>query len=336
MSKVNMQEFLDKIGVTLPEPRVMEGFGMELPGVYLTRCMDILIPAVEKSFNNQKEIVVQDFLDYVRQYNGGTTVKSSVEEKNVPVADKVVETIVQDMIEEIPVNLNWNSMSMKEKGAVIRKWLNDHPGESRVSCAKALCLTESTIYRCLALSSNDYTGNTYKRKKKTVKPNDGKMMEIEKTKVKEKPEVVTSVIIDPTPSQKTTSMYKEGGYMASLRARYENRDNPQATSLALEIAKHKDEEKDVTLDLKVPFLQSYFDGLSKEKKIAAIKCNWNNMMVSSVHVQHLSNRLLEKGASIKKEKLTVLEYNALNSLLVNSYLTGDELIAHCNGYLGKT
>ena len=34
----HVQDFLDKIGVELPEPRTMEGFGTELPLPYLERC----------------------------------------------------------------------------------------------------------------------------------------------------------------------------------------------------------------------------------------------------------------------------------------------------------
>ena len=47
---MNKNEFLTKIGVELPPPQIHPQFGTELPVVYLDRCLDVIIPAVEKSW----------------------------------------------------------------------------------------------------------------------------------------------------------------------------------------------------------------------------------------------------------------------------------------------
>lgn len=329
---VNMQEFLEKIGVTLPEPRVMEGFGMELPGVYLSRCMDVLIPAIEERLANQKEIVLQDFLAYVKQYNQAPVAIPAATAK-VVVAKKVAAKPAGSVVEKIEAKstaLVWDKMSMQEKGAAIRNWFKKNPTGSRVKCAKALNIAESTVYRCLALSSEDYDGDKYKStRKKKAKTKDVKAVEKMEPK-KEEPKPA----IEKAKPASSNVQYKEGGYMASLRARFENRDNPH--NVVPEPAKEAPKNNEVVLDLKVPFLQNYFNGLSKEKQLAAIECKWDSMEVPSVYVQHLNNRLLEQGASLKNERLTTLEYNALTSLLNNSFLSQDELVAYCNGYLVRT
>lgn len=89
-------DFLKKIGIVLPEPRVMEGFGMELPTIYLDRCMEVIVPATEefirKQLEAQQNVIIEDFMNYVRQYKG-----AKVAEKPTNSSTLTVEEIVSDV-----------------------------------------------------------------------------------------------------------------------------------------------------------------------------------------------------------------------------------------------
>ena len=101
-------DFLKKIGITLPEPRVMEGFGMEFPTVYLDRCMEVIVPATEeflrKQLQLQQDVIIEDFMNYVRQYKGLNVSKETKSSNTTISAEQIVADVtegVQDSLKKI-------------------------------------------------------------------------------------------------------------------------------------------------------------------------------------------------------------------------------------------
>ena len=154
----HVQDFLDKIGVELPEPRTMEGFGTELPLPYLERCLNLIIPATESYMDSLQKEIIADFMDYVSKYN-----KS--EDKDFKFVTAKEETVVTDTIEtpqvakvqvieksntELKKDTADSKSYIKERSAVTDKvldWFLKNPDALDKDAAKALRISRPTICR---------------------------------------------------------------------------------------------------------------------------------------------------------------------------------------------
>ena len=264
MGQTNYSEFLEKIGVTIPEPRSMEGFGMELPAVYLSRCLAVIIPATEEYIKKLNDTVMEDFMTYVQGYKGFSgklPIKDNVVEKAVPTTTTAedLDSLRGERLEEIIIN-----------------FLKKNPGIPRIEAIKQLNISPYRFDRVLRKLEEEKRGIAVKRKndnaKKVTAEIIGKFFE-ENPKItpkqaaerfnvsissinrrrreyaflkkSEKPPIEESnniVTIDAKPvekekpvekvsvkeieeiSTKATPSYQKGGYMADIRSRFENRD----------------------------------------------------------------------------------------------------------------
>ena len=261
MGQTDYKEFFEKIGVTIPEPRSMEGFGMELPAVYLSRCLDIIVPATEEYIKKLNSVVVADFMTYIQGYKGfsGKLPIEKKEEAGDPV--KSVESL--------------DSLRGEKLEKIIADFLKKNPGISRFEAIKQLNISSYRFDRVLHKLESQNQTVTVSRKndnaKKVTAEIIGKFFEENPTarssdavkkfnvsissvnrrrkeyaKMKKeqakassveqkKPVVIeikaTDVKNEETPVKEVkevakteTTSYQKGGFMADIRSRYENRD----------------------------------------------------------------------------------------------------------------
>ena len=310
------QEFLKEIGVTLPKPRVMEGFGTELPEVYMGRCMDVLIPAVKVFCNKQKDVILQDFLEYVKEYK--VPFVKLVHREAVQKHESVITPTVTDSMSvksEDKGPDKWADFSRKTKMEMIQKWFDEHPGASREEGAAALNVSVATVFRFLKMARDEM---------KMVR--DGKQVKDSSlpkatSSSSSSSSARKSVVIRPV-KEEPAPAYKEGGYMASLRMRFDNRNNEKEESLAAEdkpagvlVAK---EDLGKNIRFNSFFLLNCFSKLSAEVKEKAIAERWNVADAGSDNTKELVAKFSKKGLRLCKSKLTMMEYVALKDLLTQS------------------
>ena len=117
MGQTKHDEFLKKMGIELPEPRSMEGFGMELPSVYMERCLDVIVPATEEYLKKVRQAVIADFMTYVQKYGEFNEMPAPVAEKE---PKKLVELTEKPALNEMPKG--------DDLLQFVKNFLEKHPG----------------------------------------------------------------------------------------------------------------------------------------------------------------------------------------------------------------
>ena len=167
------EAFLQKIGVTLPEPRTMGGFGVELPNVYLDRCLEIIVPATEefikKQLAMQNAVVTEDFINYIQQYKGFSNVSVKKNEDCqsavldvvsdvVEATNKSVNEVMAKSADNFDASKNEEEISSQPQRTTLKRadqytavyeYFTKNPLATREDCIKALGISINTLTRRL-------------------------------------------------------------------------------------------------------------------------------------------------------------------------------------------
>ena len=343
-------EFLNKIGVELPSPQIHPQFGTELPNVYLDRCLDIIIPAVEKSWEEAISIdtVISHLLKLKKKpEKNEEEVKSLFDEENISTEEEVKKP------DETGFCLYDRALGKK-----IIDYFASHPKASRVECAAELGVTFDVANRICSLLIKEG-----KMSKTLTKANARPLGDINVIKQwfidhpdKTREECAAALGISFTNLRNINikkileEAKKEGKVIAPVTEakvvevvaeepvkKEEPKPVEKTDIVDVKPAKAKTEEgvpATYMQDLKARYenrdkksdephlstfpgflLQSYFNSLSREEKEKAITEFWTVTTVSPTECKEIVSKFTALGFTFIKSKLTRMQYNMLKKAL---------------------
>lgn len=349
---MNKNEFLTKIGVELPPPQVHPQFGTELPVVYLDRCLDIIIPAVEKSWEEAISI--------------DTVIKHLLLLKKQPVSDVASEPVKQnEPVTEVSIEKDVeafqgsNVLYDAKIGKKVLEYFAKNPDASRVECASALGLTFDIANRICSLlvkegkmKKNLASGRrrlgTREEIEKWVIAHPDKTREdcaaalgisftglrninipdiLKRAKVSiAKADTLDMVENDNgmqiTPVEKKTEIKEEVKDIKAEEEPIVKKEEKKETSATYmqDLKKRYENRNKPSSELKLPsfpgFLpEKFFNSLSREEKEKAVTEFWSITNVSLTEYKEIVAEFEKLGFTFIKSKLTRLEYNMLKEAL---------------------
>ena len=353
---MNKNEFLTKIGVELPPPQVHPQFGTELPVVYLDRCLDVIIPAVEKSWEEAISI--------------DTVIKHLLLLKKKPVSNVVSESVNQDepvtevFIEKEPeTSQNSNALYDAETGKKVLEYFVKNPDASRVECASALGLTFDIANRICSLLVKE---GKMKKNLASGRRRLGTREEIEKWVIahpdKSREDCAAALgisftalrninisdilkrakasiadadaleIVDDKNAMQITPVEKKAELKEDVKetkteeepiVKKEEKKETPATYMQDLKKRYENRNNKSSVGPKLPsfpgFLaEKYFNSLSLEEKEKAVSEFWSVTNVSLTEYKEIVSGFQKLGFTFIKSKLTRLQYNMLKDALANN------------------
>lgn len=383
--KQDVRDFLDKLGIELPEPRTMEGFGTELPLPYLERCLEIIIPAVESHFDDCQEEVLKDFLQHVHSYKGfhgvtfmdrvsAKTGKNNAKRNGKPFnLDKTSQRIFE-YFEAHPGNVRAQasadlgiSMSVLDrrlrqmirhgievknnrlgtgafKGDIedVKQFFKENPDATQHECAIALGISDSVISRRMqTIKAN----GGLPAKESTEALDDAPEETVVTEAVPEENNGVTGEDVAAETETETVApsapVYQEGGYMADVRARFENRNKEEVTDITVTAVENGPKEdyrgliKAPSFSLRSFSLLKHFNSLSAEEQEKAVAEHWDTDPADILATEGLNKRFTSIGIKLRRRELTRMEFAMLSSVLADKSLSYLDKIRRYSDYLVK-
>ena len=288
---MNKEEFLTKIGVTLPSPQVHPQFGTELPQVYLDRCLNLIIPVVEKKLKDT--VNLDDIIEYLKKYNKEETKRISIEEDS--------------KIHQLSHKGTPRSSDKKKKKKIFAYYKNN-PNKSIGDCSDAIGITYTTVGRySKMLYKEGKLENVGTPVKFIFKVSDNSSRKIKKDVVFESVKTKEPVSVKKeVPVTEVKSNAIPSSYLQDLKQRFEKRninsDEPKLPSWPGFV------------------VQRYFDSLSRELKEKAITEFWMITNVSPDEYKQIVELYKAAGYTVIRQKLTKLQYEMLMQLVSDGIL----------------